>query len=133
MTSSEILKDDITIGRVIRRNGLYVMKIGNTPKDSLCLAFIDDTSTLWHQRLGHANIQLIQSLSSKELLRNLPKLKDENDDNLIDQLSFSLGETMLLIERFDFEEMLKIIERFKVTYMSVSPLVVAMAKSKVVM
>ncbi|GJR23897.1 retrovirus-related pol polyprotein from transposon TNT 1-94 [Tanacetum coccineum] len=32
-------------------------------------------STLWHRRLGHANMRLIQSLSSKELVRNLPKLK----------------------------------------------------------
>ncbi|GJS23815.1 retrovirus-related pol polyprotein from transposon TNT 1-94 [Tanacetum coccineum] len=45
---SEILKDGITIGRGIRNNGLYIMKMGNSPKDSLCLASIDDTSTLWH-------------------------------------------------------------------------------------
>ncbi|GJT34358.1 retrovirus-related pol polyprotein from transposon TNT 1-94 [Tanacetum coccineum] len=38
----------------------------------------DDTSTLWHRRLGHTNMRLIQSLSSKELVRNLPKLKFEN-------------------------------------------------------
>nr|GEY73910.1 copia protein [Tanacetum cinerariifolium] len=50
-TGSEILKDDITI---------------------------DDTLTLWHRRLGHANMRLIQSLSSKELVRNLPKLKYES-------------------------------------------------------
>ncbi|GJR00338.1 retrovirus-related pol polyprotein from transposon TNT 1-94 [Tanacetum coccineum] len=74
-TGSEILKDDITIGRGIRNNGLYIMKMGNLPKDSLCLTLIDDTSTLWHRRLGHTNMQLIQSLSSKELVRNLPKLK----------------------------------------------------------
>ncbi|GJT38452.1 retrovirus-related pol polyprotein from transposon TNT 1-94 [Tanacetum coccineum] len=65
-TDSEIIKDDITIGRGIRKNGLYIMKMGN-----------DDTSTLWHRRLGHANMRLIQSLSSKELVRNLPKLKFE--------------------------------------------------------
>ncbi|GKB40935.1 retrovirus-related pol polyprotein from transposon TNT 1-94 [Tanacetum coccineum] len=35
----------------------------------------DDTSTLWHRRLGHANMRLLQSLSFKELVRNLPKLK----------------------------------------------------------
>ncbi|GJW96322.1 retrovirus-related pol polyprotein from transposon TNT 1-94 [Tanacetum coccineum] len=35
----------------------------------------DDTSTLWHRRLGHANMRLIQSLSSKEFVRYLPKLK----------------------------------------------------------
>ncbi|GKB77708.1 integrase, catalytic region, zinc finger, CCHC-type containing protein [Tanacetum coccineum] len=58
-TSSEILKDDIIIRRWIRKNGLYVMKIGNSPKDSLCLASIDDTLTLWHRRLGHANIEQV--------------------------------------------------------------------------
>ncbi|GJR04230.1 retrovirus-related pol polyprotein from transposon TNT 1-94 [Tanacetum coccineum] len=78
-TGSDILKDDITIGRRIRKNGLYIMKMGNSPKDSLCLTSIDDTSTLWHQRLGHANMRLIQLLSSKELVRNLPKLKFENN------------------------------------------------------
>ncbi|GKG15477.1 retrovirus-related pol polyprotein from transposon TNT 1-94 [Tanacetum coccineum] len=36
---------------------------------------IDENSTSWHRRLGHANMRLIQSLASKELVRNLPKLK----------------------------------------------------------
>nr|GEZ39730.1 copia protein [Tanacetum cinerariifolium] len=36
---------------------------------------IDENSTLWNRRLGHANMCLIQSLASKELVRNLPKLK----------------------------------------------------------
>ncbi|GJT21064.1 retrovirus-related pol polyprotein from transposon TNT 1-94 [Tanacetum coccineum] len=76
-TGSEILKDGITIGKGIRKNGLYIMKMRNSPKDTLCLTSIDDTSTLWHRRLGHANMRLIQSLSSKELVRNLPKLKFE--------------------------------------------------------
>ncbi|GJX75960.1 copia protein [Tanacetum coccineum] len=53
------------------------MKMGNSLKDTLCLTSIDDTSTLWHRRLGHANMRLLQSLSSKELVRNLPKLKFE--------------------------------------------------------
>ncbi|GJR41274.1 zf-CCHC domain-containing protein [Tanacetum coccineum] len=66
-TGNEILKDGITIGRGIRKNGLYVMKMGNSPKDNLCLALIDDTLALWHRRLGHANMRLIQLLSSKEL------------------------------------------------------------------
>ncbi|GKA30833.1 retrovirus-related pol polyprotein from transposon TNT 1-94 [Tanacetum coccineum] len=62
-------------GRGIRKKGLYVMKLGNKPKDQICLATIDENSTLWHRRLGHANMRLIQSLASKELVRNLPKLK----------------------------------------------------------
>nr|GFB11805.1 retrovirus-related Pol polyprotein from transposon TNT 1-94 [Tanacetum cinerariifolium] len=36
---------------------------------------IDENSMFWHRRLGHANMRLIQSLASKELVRNLPKLK----------------------------------------------------------
>nr|GEY86384.1 retrovirus-related Pol polyprotein from transposon TNT 1-94 [Tanacetum cinerariifolium] len=72
---SEITKDGKVIGRGIRKKGLYVMKLGNKPKDQICLAMIDENSTLWHRRLGHANMRLIQSLTSKELVRNLPKLK----------------------------------------------------------
>ncbi|GJS13721.1 retrovirus-related pol polyprotein from transposon TNT 1-94 [Tanacetum coccineum] len=47
----------------------------NKPKDQICLATIDENSMLWHRRLGHVNMRLIQSLASKELVRNLPKLK----------------------------------------------------------
>ncbi|GKA92187.1 retrovirus-related pol polyprotein from transposon TNT 1-94, partial [Tanacetum coccineum] len=72
---SEITKDGKVIGRGIRKKGLYVMKLGNKPKDKICLATIDENSTLWHRRLGHANMHLIQSLASKELVRNIPKLK----------------------------------------------------------
>ncbi|GJW03492.1 retrovirus-related pol polyprotein from transposon TNT 1-94 [Tanacetum coccineum] len=63
------------MSRGIRKKGLYVIKLGNKPKDQICLATIDDNSTLWHRRLGHANMRLIQSLASKELVRNLPKFK----------------------------------------------------------
>ncbi|GJV25047.1 retrovirus-related pol polyprotein from transposon TNT 1-94 [Tanacetum coccineum] len=72
---SEITKDGKVIGRGIRKKGLYVMKLGNKPKDKICLATIDENSTLWHRILGHTNMRLIQSLSSKELVRNLPKFK----------------------------------------------------------
>ncbi|GJT61309.1 retrovirus-related pol polyprotein from transposon TNT 1-94 [Tanacetum coccineum] len=76
---SDIIKDDKIIGKGIRKNGLYVMKLGNKSQDKLCLATVVDNSTLWHRRLGHANMRLIQSLSSKELVRNLPKLKYDKD------------------------------------------------------
>ncbi|GJV62665.1 retrovirus-related pol polyprotein from transposon TNT 1-94 [Tanacetum coccineum] len=72
---SEITKDGKVIGRGIRKKGLYVMKLGNNPKVKICLATIDENFTLWHRILGHANIRLIQSLASKELVRNLPKLR----------------------------------------------------------
>ncbi|GKA50826.1 retrovirus-related pol polyprotein from transposon TNT 1-94, partial [Tanacetum coccineum] len=72
---SEITKNGRVIGRGIRKKGLYVMKLRNKPKDKICLGTINENSTLWHRRLGHANMCLIQSLASKELVRNLPRLK----------------------------------------------------------
>ncbi|GJS59607.1 retrovirus-related pol polyprotein from transposon TNT 1-94 [Tanacetum coccineum] len=71
----EITKDNKVIGGGIRKKGLYVIKLGNKPKDQIYLAMIDENSTLWHRRLGHAIMRLIQLLASKELVRNLPKLK----------------------------------------------------------
>ncbi|GJW13431.1 retrovirus-related pol polyprotein from transposon TNT 1-94 [Tanacetum coccineum] len=44
-------------------------------KDGRVIATIDENSTLWHMRLSHTNMHLIQLLASKELVRNLPKLK----------------------------------------------------------
>ncbi|OMP11430.1 AMP-dependent synthetase/ligase [Corchorus capsularis] len=44
--------------------------------------------------------------------------------------AFALGETAVFMERFDFEGMLRAIEKYKITYMPVSPpLVVALVKS----
>ncbi|GJR14817.1 reverse transcriptase domain-containing protein [Tanacetum coccineum] len=74
-TSCEITKDRKVIGRGIRKSVLYVMKLRKKPKDKICLTTIVENSTLWDRRLGHANMHLIQSLASKELVRNLPKLR----------------------------------------------------------
>ncbi|GJQ94023.1 retrovirus-related pol polyprotein from transposon TNT 1-94 [Tanacetum coccineum] len=51
---SEIIKDEKVIGKGIRKGGIYVMKLGNKPEDKICLATLDENSTLWHRRLGHA-------------------------------------------------------------------------------
>nr|GEU48999.1 retrovirus-related Pol polyprotein from transposon TNT 1-94 [Tanacetum cinerariifolium] len=67
-------EDGTVIGRCIRKSSFYVMKLGKKPKDKFCLTTIVENSTLWHRRLAHANIRLIQSLASKELVTNLPKL-----------------------------------------------------------
>nr|GEX17159.1 zf-CCHC domain-containing protein/DUF4219 domain-containing protein/UBN2 domain-containing protein [Tanacetum cinerariifolium] len=72
---SEITKDGKVIRRGIRKKGLYEMKLGNKPQDKICLSIIDENSTLWHKKLGHTNMRLIQSLVSKKLVRNVPKLK----------------------------------------------------------
>lgn len=44
--------------------------------------------------------------------------------------AFAFGETLVLMEKFDFAEMLKAVEKYRVTYMPVSPpLIVAFVKS----
>nr|GEW26661.1 retrovirus-related Pol polyprotein from transposon TNT 1-94 [Tanacetum cinerariifolium] len=58
---NEIIKYGKVISRGIRKKGLYVMKLRNKPKDQIYLAMIDENSTLWHRRLGHVNMRLIQS------------------------------------------------------------------------
>ena len=39
---------------------------------------IGDSSTLWHKRLGHANMEVILKLISMSLFRDLPKLDSIN-------------------------------------------------------
>nr|GEV95731.1 retrotransposon protein [Tanacetum cinerariifolium] len=72
-----ISKNDKMIAKGHRRNRLYTCKLGNNSKQQICLASMVDNSMLWHRRLGHANIRLVQTLASNELVRNLPKLSFE--------------------------------------------------------
>ena len=54
--------------------------MSNTSRTHLDMAFISptctigDSSTLWHKRLGHANMEVILKLISMSLVRDLPKL-----------------------------------------------------------
>ncbi|GKD16449.1 retrovirus-related pol polyprotein from transposon TNT 1-94 [Tanacetum coccineum] len=72
-----ISKNGKTLAKGLRRNGLYTCKLGDNSKQQICLASMVDNSTLWHRRLGHANMRLVQNLASNELVRNLPKLSFE--------------------------------------------------------
>ncbi|GJS37717.1 retrovirus-related pol polyprotein from transposon TNT 1-94 [Tanacetum coccineum] len=72
-----ISKNGKTLAKGHRRNGLYTCKLGDNSKQQICLASVVDNSTLWHRRLGHANMRLVQNLASNELVRNLPKLSFE--------------------------------------------------------
>ncbi|GJV66456.1 copia protein, partial [Tanacetum coccineum] len=68
---SEITKDGKVIGRGIRKKGLYVMKLGNKPKDQICIATIDENSTLWHRRLAHASHKAKNIVSTTRCLELL--------------------------------------------------------------
>ncbi|XP_063942869.1 uncharacterized protein LOC108194565 [Daucus carota subsp. sativus] len=70
----------ITVGTnqiplVARRKGnIYILDF-ELQKTACCLAAVDADPTFWHRRLGHAHMDLLKKLSSKELVRGLPKLK----------------------------------------------------------
>ena len=40
------------------------------------------SSTLWHARLGHVGFQLLQKISTKQLLDGVPIFKDIQDDEI---------------------------------------------------
>ena len=61
-----------------RVNNTYLFDSSYFPKNKLCLASIEDHSTLWHQRFGHGSFHLLHKLHSKELVRGLPSIKPEN-------------------------------------------------------
>ena len=64
-----------------RNNNVYTIDFEEiTSQDAICLSAQNETSWLWHRRLGHANMELISKLSKNDLVRGLPKtyfLKDK--------------------------------------------------------
>lgn len=58
------------IGR--RHENIYLLDI--KPKSSQCLISIQDKENIWHRKLGYVNMKQIAKISSKKLVRGLPKL-----------------------------------------------------------
>ena len=54
---SHIMKDGTTLIKGKRKQGVYTCRLKDIKKLDICLATIHDTSTLWHRRLGHANMK----------------------------------------------------------------------------
>ncbi|GKB44358.1 retrovirus-related pol polyprotein from transposon TNT 1-94 [Tanacetum coccineum] len=99
--------------RGIGKKDLYVMKLRNKPKDKFCLATIDENSTLWHRRLGQANMRLIQSLASKELVRNLSKIRkiEESLNVTFDETPPPSKTSPLVDDDLDEEEAINVTEK----------------------
>ncbi|GKE45323.1 retrotransposon protein, partial [Tanacetum coccineum] len=51
-----ISKNGKTLAKGHRRNGLYTYKLRDNSKQQNCLTSVVDKLTLWHRRLGHANM-----------------------------------------------------------------------------
>ncbi|KAK2978735.1 hypothetical protein RJ640_012190 [Escallonia rubra] len=74
------LKNNETILVGSRDNNVYSIQLNDLAnQDVKCLSAISETSWLWHRRLGHMHMEHLKDISSKELVRGLPKIKFEKD------------------------------------------------------
>ena len=67
-----------------RHNNVYMIDLDDLHmKNGQCLlamdAKVNETSWLWHHRLGHASMDLLSKLIKKDLVRGLPKLSFEKN------------------------------------------------------
>ncbi|GJS43249.1 retrovirus-related pol polyprotein from transposon TNT 1-94 [Tanacetum coccineum] len=107
---SEITKDGKVIGRGIRKKGLYVMKLENKPKDKICLATIDENSTLWHRRKIEESLNVTfdetpppsktsplvdDDLDKEEAIREIEK---KNLENIVEDETLEIDEIVNIKE-----------------------------------
>ena len=66
-----------------RHKNLYNIDLNNISNLSQCLMINDDkneeTSWLWHRRLGHASMDLMSKLVKNNLVKGLPKVNYERN------------------------------------------------------
>jgi len=59
-----------------RHKNVYKVCISSLPQNNLtCLSALNDDVMLWHKRLCHANLSLLNKLVSKDLVVGLPTVK----------------------------------------------------------
>jgi len=67
-----------------RHKNVYKVCIYSLPQNNLtCLSSLNDDVMLWHKRLGHASLFLLNKLVSKDLVVGLPSIK-YNDGKVCD-------------------------------------------------
>ena len=67
-----------------RHNNVYKVCVLSLLQNYLtCLNALDDDVMLWHKRLGHTSLSLLNKLVSKDLVVGLPSIK-YNDDKVYD-------------------------------------------------
>jgi len=87
-SSNQCLITNIKSSDVVLRgkqyNNVYKACVLSFPQNHLtCLSGLDNDVMLWHKRLGHANLSLLNKLVSKDLVFGLPSIK-YNDDKECD-------------------------------------------------
>ena len=68
-----------TIATRIRTGGLYKLYVRPAPVPALIVVSLT-TEELWHQRFGHINYNDLLLLQKKEMVRDLPMLKQVHND-----------------------------------------------------
>ena len=72
-------KQEILVMKVKRSpNRLYKLLI-ETSNQTCMLSKVDETSKLWHARLGHVNYQAMVLMSQNRMVRGLPKIVQPKD------------------------------------------------------
>ncbi|XP_043692925.1 uncharacterized protein LOC122643365, partial [Telopea speciosissima] len=71
--------NDKTILKGIRKNNIYICLLDEANSSNTCFVTNDVDPYLWHRKLGHVNVKVIKTIASKNLVRNLPKLKFGKD------------------------------------------------------
>ena len=67
-----------------QHKNVYKVCISSLRQNNLtCLSALNDDVVLWHKRLGHASLSLLNKLVSKDLVVGLPSIK-YNDDKVCD-------------------------------------------------
>jgi len=67
-----------------RHKNVYKVCVSFLPQNNLtCLSALNDDIILWHKRLGHASLSLLNKLVSKDLVVGLPFIK-YNDGKVCD-------------------------------------------------
>lgn len=69
---------NVNLGEVIlgskRVKNIYVVDLSLVPSDELTyLSVQSDNTNLWHHRLGHMNLSLLNKLVTKDLVCGIPK------------------------------------------------------------
>ncbi|CAL8138375.1 unnamed protein product [Prunus armeniaca] len=61
------------------RDNCFCIDGVNDAKEIVCNKVVNETSILWHQRLGHVNFRDLHKLSKRELVSGLPKLEKSDE------------------------------------------------------
>lgn len=73
-----VLKDEKVFLKAKRMENMYILETDKSSgANSICLASVTNERWLWHRRLGHASMSIMDKLGKRKLVNGLPELKFE--------------------------------------------------------